>query len=83
MGGYTLANPSNPTPPAPCLEFAYDLRLGCEENAARLAVYLASLAESDGDPAFKADLVAHSMGGLIARYFILYGGENVLDQRDP
>ena len=83
MGGYTLATPSNPTPPAPCLEFAYDWRLGCEENAARLSAYLASIALSYGDPALKVDLVAHSMGGLIARYFILYGGENVLWLPDP
>jgi pimeloyl-ACP methyl ester carboxylesterase len=83
MGGYTLATPSNPTPPAPCLEFAYDWRLGCEENAARLSAYLTSVERSYGDPALKVDLVAHSMGGLIARYFILYGGENVLGLSDP
>lgn len=83
MGGYTVATPSNPTPPAPCFEFAYDWRLGCEENAARLSSYLASIARSYGDPSLKVDLVAHSMGGLIARYFILYGGENVLGLSDP
>ncbi len=83
MGGYTVATPSDPTPQAPCFEFAYDWRLGCEENAARLSSYLASIARSYGNPALKVDLVAHSMGGLISRYFILYGGEDVVGQPDP
>lgn len=82
-GGYTLATLSSPAPPAPLYEFAYDWRLGCEDNAARLAAFVASVRRSQGDPRIKVDLVAHSMGGLIARYFILYGGCNVLDSPGP
>jgi pimeloyl-ACP methyl ester carboxylesterase len=66
------------------LEYPYDWRLSVPYNAARLADAAAQHLESwrrhrDGNRSAKLVLVAHSMGGLIARYFtgILGGGDDV------
>lgn len=41
-----------------------------EALASQLKTYLASLAYTDGSPVTRVDLVAHSMGGLIARAYL-------------
>jgi hypothetical protein len=62
-----------------CFQFDYDWRRDLAENAARLAVFLeekrAYVAARTGKPAeeIRFDVVAHSMGGLLARYFLRYG----------
>jgi pimeloyl-ACP methyl ester carboxylesterase len=83
MGGYTIVTETNPAPPAPVFAFTYDWRLSCAENAARLAGFIASIQVLYHDPSLKVDIVAHSMGGLIARYYILYGDRDVLGEPDP
>ena len=83
MGGYTMVTRPGPAPPAPFFPFAYDWRLSCADNAGRLAAFIASIQERYHDPSLKVDIVAHSMGGLVARYYILYGGRNVLDEKNP
>ncbi len=60
--------------------FAYDWRRDIVENAQLLAASIRDIQANTGDPATKVDLVAHSMGGLIVEYFLLYGDEDVLDQ---
>lgn len=66
-----------------CFQFDYDWRRSCVENAALLAKFVAakrSYVEAEHRKRFgvsgnvKFDIVAHSMGGLIARYFQMYGG---------
>ncbi|MDD5093451.1 MAG: alpha/beta hydrolase [Dehalococcoidia bacterium] len=49
--------------------FAYDWRLSIEDNAEALADYTAGIAQIY--PQKKIDILAHSMGGLIARRFII------------
>lgn len=49
--------------------FAYDWRLGNDENANRLADYIGCIHKFY--PGAKVDIVAHSMGGLVARRYIL------------
>ncbi len=83
MGGYTMVSQPGPAPPAPFFPFAYDWRLSCADNAGRLAAFIASIQERYHDPSLKVDIVAHSMGGLVARYYLLYGGRNVLDEKNP
>jgi len=66
-----------------CFQFHYDWRRSCAENAALLDAFIqrkkklirAQLKERDGvdKKEIKFDIVAHSMGGLIARYYLRYG----------
>ena len=66
-----------------CFQFDYDWRLDNVENAARLKIFIeekrAFIQEEYKkrygleDAEVKFDIVAHSMGGLITRYFMRYG----------
>lgn len=63
---------------ATCFEFDFDWRLSNAVNAVRLGEFIEKVvrfarAEQGcvGDP--KVDVVAHSMGGLILRYYLRYG----------
>jgi pimeloyl-ACP methyl ester carboxylesterase len=58
--------------------FAYDWRRDIVENAQLLAAKIRDIQANTGDPTIRVDIVAHSMGGLIAEYYALYGGEDVL-----
>jgi pimeloyl-ACP methyl ester carboxylesterase len=61
---------------------AYDWRRDIVESAQKLAARIRQIQANTGDPRTKVDIVAHSMGGLVAEYYLLYGDEDVLD-RDP
>jgi pimeloyl-ACP methyl ester carboxylesterase len=53
--------------------FTYDWRRDLVESARRLADVLDGLAEDRKDPHARFNLVGHSMGGLVARYYLRYG----------
>ncbi len=53
--------------------FAYDWRRDLVESARRLDETLAALADARGDADTQFNVVGHSMGGLIARYYLRYG----------
>lgn len=65
-----------------CFQFDYDWRLDNVENAKRLLIFIEEKREYihgeyqkrgiDKDE-IKFDIVAHSMGGLLTRYFLMYG----------
>lgn len=82
-GGYTMVKGPGPVPEAPLFPFVYDWRLSCVENARKLSAFIQSIAQRTHDPLIKVDIVAHSMGGLIARYYILYGSKDVLGEAVP
>jgi pimeloyl-ACP methyl ester carboxylesterase len=76
-----------------CFEFHYDWRRGNDENAARLAefirektAYVKEIRRGKygvvGEPV-RFDIVAHSMGGLVARYFMRYGDQPLADDGSP
>lgn len=83
MGGYKLDAKGSSSGKAVVFPFAYDWRLSNARNAGRLARFIKDIQKRYGDPSLKVDIIAHSMGGLIARYYILYGGRNVLEDSDP
>lgn len=67
-----------------CFQFPYDWRRDIAENAALLEAFIAEKRREveaemrrryGRESPVRFDLVAHSMGGLVARYFLQYGGE--------
>jgi pimeloyl-ACP methyl ester carboxylesterase len=65
-----------------CFQFAYDWRRSCAENAALLGEFIEEkrryVAKErkrlyGSSAPVKFDINAHSMGGLIARYYLMYG----------
>ncbi len=63
--------------------FAYDWRRDNVESAKLLAQKIATLKQKLGKPDLRFDIVAHSMGGLVARYYAMYGGREVLNSAAP
>ncbi|MDD5173623.1 MAG: hypothetical protein PHV48_02210 [Candidatus Omnitrophica bacterium] len=60
----------------------YDWRRDLVEGARRLDELINKIRREKGVRDLKFDIVCHSAGGLIARYYAKYGAEDVLD-RDP
>jgi hypothetical protein len=58
----------------------YDWRAGVVHGAARLAELVRSIR---GVGSERVDLVAISSGGALVRYFLAYGGADVLSEADP
>src|SRR5712692_3032633 len=53
--------------------FAFDWRRDLVEAVRRLDETLEALADARGDHDIRFNIVGHSMGGLIARYYLRYG----------
>ncbi|RME87694.1 MAG: hypothetical protein D6785_01695, partial [Planctomycetota bacterium] len=75
-----------------CFSFFYDWRKDIAENAIRLGKFLEEKAQfvrnqrrwaGLPDKEVKFDIVAHSMGGLVARYLLRYGTKDVLQEKNP
>jgi pimeloyl-ACP methyl ester carboxylesterase len=94
--GYVRGNPDQPRdknyPENPAAERAdrirvaslfvvyYDWRRDLAESACVLADRIAGIRAATG--ASRVHLVAHSFGGVVARYYLLYGGRDVVRNRD-
>ena len=79
-GGYLQGDIADPQPGENCFVFYYDWRRDLVESARKLGEAIERIQIAFGDPDLKVDLVGHSMGGLIARYYVMYGKEDVLDR---
>ncbi len=60
----------------------YDWRQDNVITARHLADLIDDIKSKHANPGLKVDLIAHSMGGLIARYYLRYGREDVVDSND-
>lgn len=58
--------------------FLYDWRRDLVDSATRLDRFIEQIRSDYGDRQLKVDIIAYSVAGLIARYFLLYGGKDVL-----
>jgi pimeloyl-ACP methyl ester carboxylesterase len=56
-----------------CYQFAYDWRRDLSEHAAALHELIMEARAAQPKPGGKVDVVAHSMGGMVLRYYLLYG----------
>lgn len=59
--------------------FVYDWRMDIPSNAAKLSAMIDQIRRDYRMPKLKVDIVAHSMGALLTRYFIRYGNRDVLN----
>lgn len=62
--------------------YAYDWRLDNVESVRGLSRLIEQIRQDHGNPEMKVDIVAHSMGGMIARYYLRYGTEDVTGDND-
>ena len=82
-GGYRIGDIDDPKPGDNAFVFVYDWRRDNVESARLLAEAIDRLEAALGDPDLRFDLLTHSQGGLIARYYVKYGGVDVLDRETP
>lgn len=82
-GGYRCVPEGELTAAADCVLLAWDWRRDLVEAAGRLGEVIERIRRLRGDPDLKVDVIAHSAGGLVARYFVRYGARDVLERPDP
>lgn len=80
-GNYTRSKPGQPMRKGErrYYVYSYDWRQDNVESARGLEHLIEAIRRDYGDPALKVDIIAHSMGGLVARYYLRYGPVDVLD----
>jgi len=81
VGGYRRGRPGEPVAPGSALmyPFAYDWRQDNVITVRALDALIEQIRRDHGDPGLRVDVIAHSMGGLIVRYYERYGTHDVLD----
>ena len=78
VGGYRRGDISNPRPDDTLFVYCYDWRRDNVEAAIGLGRAIQQLKGRLKTPGLRFDIVAHSMGGLLAEYYLKYGTEDVL-----
>ncbi len=84
VGGYKLKHIGEPANPADknYYVFLYDWRQDNVKSASQLCDFIEQIRKDYNDPNLKVDIVAHSMGGLITRYYLRYGKQDVINDND-
>jgi hypothetical protein len=79
-GGYRIMEPGRPLVQqrARLYVFTYDWRQDLVKTVRKLDELIEQIRVDYGDPQLRVDVIAHSMGGLIVRYFERYGTVDVL-----
>ncbi|MBS1269539.1 MAG: hypothetical protein MAG794_00490 [Gammaproteobacteria bacterium] len=81
-GGYDCKSPTQINTDTNCVLFSWDWRKDLVKAAEKLNALVDRFRELRNDPDLRVDIVAHSAGGLIARYFLRYGGDDVLKEQN-
>ncbi|RJG09942.1 hypothetical protein D3879_17975 [Pseudomonas cavernicola] len=81
FGGYVRAQPGTPARKGERRYYvlSYDWRQDTLRSVRELDRLIAAVRRDYADPTLRVDVVAHSMGGLIARYYLRFGTRDVLD----
>jgi hypothetical protein len=80
VGGYRRCARGVPSPadtPCSLYLYLYDFRLDTVRAARGLAALVERIRDEHADPRLKVDIVAHSNGGLVARYFVRHGSNGM------
>jgi len=86
VGGFRRAEAGSPINPGVrhYYIYTYDWRLDNVESARGLSRLVEQIRADHGRPDMKVDIIAHSMGGMIARYYLRYGEvDATVDNRFP
>jgi pimeloyl-ACP methyl ester carboxylesterase len=80
-GRYKRALPGEPQQPGArsYYVFLYDWRQDNIKAVRQLYQLIEQIRKDYSDPQLEVDIIAHSMGGLIARYYLRYGKKDVLN----
>ena len=62
--------------------FDYDWRQDNVQTVRKLHDFILAIRADYADPTLKVDVIAHSMGGLMARYYLRFGNADVLQDND-
>ena len=81
VGGYRRGHPGEPVAghEARFYTFAYDWRQDNLVTVRALDSLIEQIRRDYGDPELRVDVIAHSMGGLVVRYYERYGTADVLE----
>jgi hypothetical protein len=71
--------PPDAAPESRCILFPWDWRLDLGLAAARLDALIEHLRRVHDNPKLKVDLIGHSAGGIVVRYFVRFGARDVLE----
>ncbi len=84
FAGYQVSQPGQPQPgPKRRLYvFTYDWRQDNHISAIKLSRFIKQIQQDHNRPDLKFDIIAHSMGGLVTRYYLRYGETDVLNNND-
>ena len=83
-GGYKQRQPGDPveTGQRNYYIFLYDWRLDNAASIKRLHNFIEQIRHDYQDPSLKVDVLAHSNGGMLARYYARFGIDDYLDTGD-
>jgi pimeloyl-ACP methyl ester carboxylesterase len=83
-GGYQRTEPGTPVSDGRkrYYVFLYDWRRDNIDSVRRLDAYIERIRADHGKPELEVDIVAHSNGGLISRYYARYGTVDLLNGND-
>ncbi|MDH3337932.1 MAG: hypothetical protein OER22_05535 [Gammaproteobacteria bacterium] len=84
VGGYSFAEPGTPAEHGEkrYYVFLYDWRQDNVDTVGKLDRFIQNIREDYAEPDLKVDIIAHSMGGMITRYYARYGAQDVLDDNE-